>query len=236
MCHAIVWYHAFCQHQDQSQTFTIPCFYATATGYICLPHYQLILDIPLSGECYNCKGERKWQQKQTQMQRKNADKPLPVIADADMDKIAEFDVDEIDLECHSQAPNDGYMHMWIGGTDLLATGSHSDLNGGLANSWYKAHDDDESEEEVNLEGIEDLLPSSPFSVMEFGRDGYGSDTEGDDFPDSPILGYAGSWDIILQQSQSRIPTSKIPVPVSRNKLLGHVWEAYELELFDQLTF
>lgn len=160
------------------------------------------------------------------MQRKNADKLLPVIADADMD--------EIDLECHSQTSNNGYMHMWIEGTDSLTTGSHSDLNGGLVNSWYEAHDD--KSEEIDLEGIEDLLPSSPCSEMEFGRDGCESDTEGDDFPDSPILGYAGSWDIILQQSQSRIPQSKIPVPVSRNKLLERVWEAYELELFDQLTF
>ncbi|KAJ5556504.1 hypothetical protein N7494_000419 [Penicillium frequentans] len=230
MCHAIVWYHALCQHQDQSQTSTIPCFYATATGYDCLPHYQPILDIPLSGECYNCKGERKWQQ----MQRKNADKPLPVTADADMDEIANFDVDEIDLECHSQTPNDGYMHMWIGGTDMLATESHSDLDGWWANSWYEAHD--ESEEEIDLEGIEDLLPSLPCSEMEFGRDGCESDTEGDEFPDSPILGYAGSWDVILQQSQSKISKSKIPVPVNRQKLLGHVWEAYKLELFDQLTF
>ncbi|KAJ5889889.1 hypothetical protein N7504_010699 [Penicillium tannophilum] len=143
MCHAIVWYHALCQHQDQSQTSTIPCLYATATGYDCLPHYQPILDIPLSGECYNCEGERKWQQ----MQRKIADKPLPVIANADMDEDADFDVDEIDLERHSQTSNDGYMHMWIGGTDMLATGSHSDLNGGLANSWYEAHD--ELEEEID---------------------------------------------------------------------------------------
>lgn len=230
MCHAIVWYHALCQHQDQSQTSTIPCLYATATGYDCLPHYQPILDIPLSGECYNCKGERKWQQ----MQQKNADKPLPVIADADMDENAEFDVDEIDLERHSQTSNDGYMHMWIGGTDMLATGYHSELNGGLANSWYEAHD--ELDEEIDLEDIEDLLTSSLCSEMEFGRDGCESDTEGNNFPDSPILGYAGSWDFILQQSQSRMPKSMIPVPVSRKKLLERVWEAYELELFDQLTF
>lgn len=171
------------------------------------------------------------------MQRKHADKP-PVFAG---DEIAEVDVDEIDfernLECHSQI-NDRYMHLWIRGTDLLATGSHidihSDLDGGLRNSWYEA-DDDGEQEEVDLGDLEDFLPSPSCSEMEFGRDGCESDTEGDDFPDSPILGYARSWDVTLQ-SQSKMPKSKIPVPVSRNTLLERVWEAYEWELFDQLTF
>ncbi|KAJ6085816.1 hypothetical protein N7486_004187 [Penicillium sp. IBT 16267x] len=240
MCHAIVWYHALCQHLDQSQTSTIPCFYATTTGYDCLPHYQPIIDFPLSGECCSCKGERRWLQKQLQAQRKHADNPLPIIANGD--EITEFDV-ERGLERHSQAIIDGHMHLWIGGTDLLAAGSevniHSDLDDGLGNSGYDASHNYEEDDEIDavyLEDLEDRLSSSPCSEMELGRDECESDAEGGDFPDSPMLGYAGSWDVILQRSQSRIPKSKIPVPASRNKVLERVWTAYELELFDQLTF
>jgi hypothetical protein len=241
MCHAIVWYHAVCQHKDESQTFTIPCYYATATGYNCLPHYQLVFELPLSGECCTCKGERRWQLKQKQ--RKHADN-LPVVAD--VDDIGEFDVDEIiktDIETglrpSSQIANDGYMHLWIGGADSLAIGSqvdHSDSDGGLGGSWYDSDGDDgNDEDEVDLEELEDLLFSSPCSEMEFGRDGCESDAGGD-FPDSPILGYSGSWDVIIKRNQSMMSKSQIPVPVSRDKLLQRVWMAHELELFEQLTF
>lgn len=171
------------------------------------------------------------------MQRIHADS---TPATADVDEIAEFDVDEIDvekgLEQSRQTADDGYMHLWVGGADLLATEpqvvTNSDLGGGLGHSWY----DKEYEGEVDLDGIERLQSSSPRSEMEFGRDACESSADGDDFPKSPVLGYAGSWDLMSQQSQSTMPKSKIPVPVSQNKLLDRVWKANELELFDQLTF
>ncbi|KAJ5745412.1 hypothetical protein N7520_010594 [Penicillium odoratum] len=218
MCHAIVWYHVLCQHFDQSQSSTIPCVYATATGYDCLPLYQPVLDLPLSGECCICKCERRWQNMQPQ-HRETTDK-VPVIADNDTKLVLE----ERDLEGRSHPAEDGHMYLWIDGADLLATGSQNASDVGH-DEW-----DDEG---VDLDGLQDLLDSLDCSERESWDESSNSCTE-DDVPDSPTLGDDISWWGFWQRDH-QVKHSMIPIPVSR-KVLDRVWDAYELELFNQLTF
>ncbi|KAJ5915075.1 hypothetical protein N7454_011187 [Penicillium verhagenii] len=255
MCHAIVWYHALCHHLDQSQSSTIPCIYATATGYDCLPHYQPVLDFPLSGECCMCKGERRWQQKQTQMHRKPTDnpqpQPKPQPASADMNDPANLENDPEYLEFleerdrfsnHNRTAEDWDMHLWMGGADLLARGSETETN---MQFDMELNDDSWYDEEFYFEDAEDIPPSlswfdmGPDSDSESESEVESHTLEGGDFTDSPTLGYDSPvWGMTAsgQQDESATRKSMIPVSVSGNKALERVWEDWELEVFDQLTF
>lgn len=206
----------------------IQCYDAAATGYECLPYYQLMLLLPLSGSCPECIEEQRQQSEGVEVEI-----GIEVLFDYDDEMNKEIFVSQnTNAETvKSPVPIPGYhTHLY----------PRFDGESKTYSNW-------DTKEDVNISDYDDLCPSPCFSCDEsiyskldseqnWSRQEYA-------LPDSPTLNYDVSmqWGFPSNSYVDQTWQSKIPVPVSRagtkvQEEQERVWDADELELFDQLTF
>ncbi|KAJ5113428.1 hypothetical protein N7456_001962 [Penicillium angulare] len=240
MCHSIVWYYAFCQHLDEFQSSMIQCEHATVTGYDCLPYYQLILLLPLSGSCQTCIDEQRQQSED---------------ADVDIGIEVLFDFDEELNKENLGCPSEDNTVLCALKSPVPIPGYHTHLYSPIEGNFEREIRWD-LKEEVDISDYDDdddLCPSplfsnggsSIFSKLDSEQDWPCQECA---FPDSPTLNYDASpydvsrqWGIAPNPYQEKTWQSRIPIPVSKNETKvqiepEQIWDADELELFNQLTF
>lgn len=215
MCHAIVWYHAICQHLDDTLSSLISCDTATLTGDECLAHDTPIVSLPLSGSCFPCKDEH-LNKKQDCKPQGNTNKDLDT-------KLQNSQNDETSPWAHEPELIPGYHTHLYPRFDTYEEPT----------SWL-----DLEEFEVEIADYEHLLSSerprhdTPASSPELEKDWFRREFA---FPDSPTLGYvAGRWDPVRRSVPGRWQ-SMIPVP-ARTEAKERSWSDSDMELFDHLTF
>ncbi|KAJ5281492.1 hypothetical protein N7478_006864 [Penicillium angulare] len=240
MCHSIVWYYVFCQHLDEFQSSMIQCEHATVTGYECLPYYQLILLLPLSGSCHTCLDE----QQQSEDESIDVDIGIEVLFDIDEELNKESSLsEENSVLCALKSP-------------MPVPGYHTHLYSPMSSNFEKDIRWD-MKEEVDISGYDDydddLFPSPCFST---GGSSIYSKLDSDQswssqecgFPDSPTLNcdislydVSTQWGIASNPYEEKTWQSRIPVFVPKMETKAQteaerVWDVDGLELFKQLTF